>query len=163
MGEAGDAWHPGQSGTLRLGPKTVLASFGMLHPSVLKAFDLDSAVAAVEVYLDAIPPKRATGFTRSAYTPPALQAVRRDFAFLVPTTLAADTLVRAVKGADKVAIVSARVFDVFTGAGVEDGHKSVAVEIILQPTAKSFTDEELKAIADKVVAAAAKQGASLRV
>ncbi len=163
MGEAGDAWHPGQSGTLRLGPKTVLASFGMLHPSVLKAFDLDGAVAAVEVYLDAIPPKRASGFARPAYTPPALQAVRRDFAFLVPAALATDTLVRAVKGADKVAIVSARVFDVFTGAGVEEGHKSVAVEIVLQPTAKSFTDEEIKAIADKVVAAAAKQGASLRV
>ncbi len=163
MGEAGDAWHPGQSGTLRLGPKTVLASFGMLHPSVLKAFDLDGAVAAVEVYLDAIPPKRASGFARPAYTPPSLQAVRRDFAFLVPAALATDTLVRAVKGADKVAIVSARVFDVFTGAGVEDGHKSVAVEIVLQPTAKSFTDEEIKAIADKVVAAAAKQGASLRV
>jgi phenylalanyl-tRNA synthetase beta chain len=162
MGEAGDAWHPGQSGTLRLGPKTVLASFGMLHPSVLKAFDLDGAVAAVELYLDAIPPKRATGFTRPTYTPPALQAVRRDFAFLVPAALATDTLVRSVKGADKVAIVSARVFDVFTGAGVEDGHKSVAVEIVLQPTAKSFTDEEIKAIADKVVAAAAKQGASLR-
>ncbi len=162
MGEAGDAWHPGQSGTLRLGPKTVLASFGMLHPSVLKAFDLDGAVAAVEVYLDAMPPKRASGFARPAYTPPALQAVRRDFAFLVPAALATDTLVRAVKGADKVAIVSARVFDVFTGAGVDDGHKSVAVEIVLQPTAKSFTDEEIKAIADKVVAAAAKQGASLR-
>jgi len=163
MGEAGDAWHPGQSGTLRLGPKTVLASFGMLHPSVLKAFDLDGAVAAVEIYLDAIPPKRASGFARPAYTPPALQAVRRDFAFLVPAALATDTLVRAVKGADKAAIVSARVFDVFTGAGVEDGHKSVAVEIVLQPTAKSFTDEEIKAVADKVVAAAAKQGASLRV
>jgi phenylalanyl-tRNA synthetase beta chain len=161
-GEAGDAWHPGQSGTLRLGPKTILASFGMLHPSVLKAFDLDGAVAGVELYLDAIPPKRASGFMRPAYTPPALQAVRRDFAFLVPASLAADTLVRAVKGADKAAIVSARVFDVFTGAGVEDGHKSVAVEIVLQPTAKSFTDEELKAVADKVVAAAAKQGASLR-
>ncbi len=162
MGEAGEAWHPGQSGTLRLGPKTVLASFGMLHPSVLKAFDLDGAVAGLELYLDAIPPKRATAFARPVYTPPALQAVRRDFAFLVPTALAADTLVRAVKGADKAAIVSARVFDVFTGAGVEDGHKSVAVEIVLQPSAKSFTDEELKAVADKVVAAAAKQGATLR-
>ena len=78
-------------------------------------------------------------------------------------TDATDALVRAVKGADKAAIVSARVFDVFTGQGVEDGHKSVAVEIVLQPTAKSFTDEEIKAVADKVVAAAAKQGATLRV
>lgn len=162
MGEAGDAWHPGQSGTLRLGPKTVLAAFGMVHPSVLKAFDLDGAVAAVEIYLDAIPPKRATGFMRPAYSPPALQSVKRDFAFLVPDTLAADMLIRAVRGADKAAITAARVFDVFAGTGVPEGHKSVAVEVLLQPQQKSFTDEELKAIADKIVAAAAKQGAQLR-
>ncbi len=162
MGEAGDAWHPGQSGTLRLGPKTVLATFGMLHPSLLKAFDLDGAVAAVELYLDALPAKRASGFMRPAFAPPALQSVRRDFAFLVPTEVSADALVRAVRSADKAAIVGARVFDVFTGTGVEDGKKSVAVEVTLQPTDKSFTDDMLKAIADKVVAAAAKQGASLR-
>lgn len=162
MGEAGDAWHPGQSGTLRLGPKTVLAAFGMVHPSVLKAFDLDGAVAAVELYLDAIPPKRATGFMRPAYTPPALQSVKRDFAFLVPADLAAEQLIRAVRGADKAAITAARVFDVFAGQGVPEGHKSVAVEVLLQPQQKSFTDEELKAIADKIVAAAAKQGAQLR-
>ncbi|WP_433909480.1 phenylalanine--tRNA ligase subunit beta [Sphingomonas yabuuchiae] len=162
MGEAGDAWHPGQSGTLRLGPKMVLAAFGMVHPSVLKAFDLDGQVAAVEIYLDAIPPKRATGFMRPAYTPPALQSVRRDFAFLIPADLAADQLIRAVRGADKAAITAARVFDVFAGQGVPEGHKSVAVEVLLQPQQKSFTDEELKAIADKIVAAAAKQGAQLR-
>ncbi len=162
MGEAGEAWHPGQSGTLRLGPKTVLAAFGMVHPTVLKAFDLDGAVAAVELYLDAIPPKRATGFMRPAYTPPALQSVKRDFAFLVPDTLAADMLIRAVRGADKAAITAARVFDVFAGQGVPEGHKSVAVEVLLQPQQKSFTDEELKAIADRIVAAAAKQGAQLR-
>ncbi|QNA85954.1 phenylalanine--tRNA ligase subunit beta [Sphingomonas sp. So64.6b] len=162
FGEAGEAWHPGQSGTLRLGPKTVLAAFGMVHPIVLKAFDLDGAVAGVELYLDAIPPKRATGFMRPAYAPPGLQAVTRDFAFLVPADLAADALVRAVKGADKAAITAARLFDVFTGAGVEEGQKSLAVEITLQPDVKSFTDEELKVIADKVVAAAAKLGAVLR-
>jgi phenylalanyl-tRNA synthetase beta chain len=162
MGEAGDAWHPGQSGTLRLGPKTVLAAFGMVHPSVLKAFDLDGPVAAVELYLDAIPPKRATGFMRPAYTPPALQAVTRDFAFLVPSDLAADALVRAARGADKAVITGARLFDVFTGAGVEDGKKSLAIEVTLQPVDKSFTDAELKVIADKVVAAVSKLGATLR-
>ena len=163
MGEAGDAWHPGQSGTLRLGPKTILARFGMLHPSLLKAFDLDGSIAAVELYLDALPAKRGgTGFMRPAFTPPALQSVRRDFAFLVPETVSADALVRSVRGADKAAITAARVFDVFTGTGVEPGMKSVAVEVVLQPTDRSFTDEALKGIADKVVAAAAKQGAVLR-
>lgn len=163
FGEAGEAWHPGQSGTLRLGPKTVLAAFGMLHPRTTRAFDLDGAVAAVEMYLDALPAKRgAQGFMRPAYAPPALQPVRRDFAFLVPDEVSADALARAAKGADKAAIASARVFDVFTGAGVEDGKKSVALEVVLQPGEKSFTDPELKAIAEKVIAAVAKQGASLR-
>jgi phenylalanyl-tRNA synthetase beta chain len=158
MGEAGDAWHPGQSGTLRLGPKTVLAAFGMVHPLTLKAFDLNGPVAAVELYLDAIPAKRSAGFMRPAYAPPALQAVRRDFAFLVPADLAADALVRAVRGADKAAITAARLFDLFE----RDGQRSMAVEVTLQPGEKSFTEEELKAVADKVVAAAAKLGATLR-
>ena len=163
MGEAGEVWHPGQSATLRLGPKTVLAAFGMVHPSVLKAFDLDGDVAAVELYLDALPAKRGgTGFMRTAYTPPALQAVTRDFAFLVPAALAAGDLVRTVKGADKATIVDARLFDLFTGTGVPEGQKSLAIEITLQPGEKSFTDEELKAVADKVVAAATKLGATLR-
>ena len=162
MGEAGDAWHPGQSATLRLGPKTVIAAFGMVHPSVVKAFDLSGPVAAVELYLDALPAKRSNGFMRPAYTPPALQAVTRDFAFLVPSALPAGDLVRAVRGADKAAIVDARLFDVFEGAGVEEGSKSLAVEVTLQPGDKSFTDAELKAVADKVVAAAGKLGAVLR-
>ncbi|MCL4671617.1 MAG: phenylalanine--tRNA ligase subunit beta [Sphingomonadaceae bacterium] len=162
-GEAGTQFHPGQSATLRLGPKTVLARFGMLHPATLKAFDIDGPVAAVELFLDAIPAKKgAGGFARPAYAPPALQAVTRDFAFLVPAALAAGDLVRAVRGADKAAIVAARVFDVFTGQGVPEGHKSIALEVTLQPGDKTFTDAEIKAIADKVVAAAAKLGAELR-
>jgi phenylalanyl-tRNA synthetase beta chain len=162
LGGAGDAWHPGQSGTLRLGPKTVLAAFGMVHPLTARAFDLDGPIAAVELYLDAIPAKRSNGFMRPAYAPPPLQAVRRDFAFLVPVELAADALVRAVKGADKAAITAVRLFDVFTGPGVDEGKKSLAVEVTLQPGEKSFTDEELKVVADRVVAAAAKLGAALR-
>ena len=163
MGEAGEQFHPGQSATLRLGPKTVLARFGALHPNTLKALDIDAPVVAGEIFLDAIPAKRGGGgFTRAAYAPPALQAVTRDFAFLVPTGLAAGDLVKAVRGADKKSIVDARVFDVFAGQGVPEGKKSVAVEVILQPGDKTFTDEEIKAISDSIVASAAKQGAELR-
>ncbi|MEX0343071.1 MAG: phenylalanine--tRNA ligase subunit beta, partial [Erythrobacter sp.] len=152
MGEAGDQFHPGQSATLRLGPKNVLARFGALHPKTLKAFDIDGPVMAVEIFLDAIPAKKGGGFARSQYAPPALQSLTRDFAFLVPTDLAAGDLVKAVRGADKKAIVEARVFDVFAGQGVPEGRKSVAVEVTLQPGEKSFTDAEIKAISDKVVA-----------
>ncbi len=163
MGEAGDWFHPGQSATLRLGPKTVLASFGTLHPATLKAFDLDGPVMAAEIHLDAIPAKRGKdGFMRTPYTPPALQAVKRDFAFLVDLSLPAGDLARVVKGADKANIADARIFDDFRGAGVPDGKKSLAVELVLQPGDKSYAEDDLKAIAAKVVAAAAKLGAELR-
>jgi phenylalanyl-tRNA synthetase beta chain len=162
QGEAtAGVYHPGRSARFTLGPKTVLAEFGALHPRLLKAFDLDSAVAA-EIFLDAIPERRAGGGMRAAFAPPALQSVRRDFAFLVPDEVRGGDLLRAVRGADKAAIVDARLFDVFTGAGVAEGHKSLAIEVTLQPGEKSFTDEELKAISDRIVAAAAKLGATLR-
>jgi len=163
MGEAGGQFHPGQSATLRLGPKTVLARFGMVHPATAKAFDLDGPVAMVELFLDAIPGKRgAATFARAAYAPPALQAVSRDFAFLIAADKPAGELLRAVRGADKANIVSARLFDDFRGAGVPEGQKSLAVEITLQPLEKSYAEADLKAIADKVTAAAAKLGAQLR-
>ncbi|MDB5668190.1 MAG: phenylalanyl-tRNA synthetase subunit beta [Alphaproteobacteria bacterium] len=159
---AGDVYHPGRSGKLTLG-KAVLAEFGELHPRILKAFDLNGPAAAAQVFLDALPARRVgNGRMRPAYAPPALQAVKRDFAFLVPETLEADRLLRAVRGADKAAIASVSLFDLFTGPGVAQGEKSLALEAVLQPTDKSFTDEELKAIADRIVAAAAKLGARLR-
>ena len=164
IGEAGDQFHPGQSATLRLGPKTVLARFGMIHPATLKAFDIAGPVAAVELFLDALPPKKgAASFARVNYAPPALQAVTRDFAFLVEADKPAADLVRAIKGADKANVVGVRLFDDFRGAGVPDGQKSLGIEVTLQPQDKSYDEAELKAIAEKITAAAAKLGAMLRV
>ena len=163
MGEAGSQFHPGQSATLRLGPKTVLARFGMLHPGTAKAFDLTGPVAVVELFLGSIPTKKGVAtFARPHFAPPPLQAVTRDFAFLVPAALPAGDLLRSIRGADKASIVAARVFDDFRGAGVPDGHKSLAVEVTLQPVEKSFDEAALKAITEKVVAAGAKLGAVLR-
>jgi phenylalanyl-tRNA synthetase beta chain len=162
MGDAGDHYHPGQSATLRMGPKNVLASFGALHPATAKAFDLDGAVMAAEIYLDAIPAKKVAGFMRAAFTPPALQAVTRDFAFLVPADLPAGDLVRVIRLCDKDNIVAARLFDRFDGAGVPDGQVSLAVEVTMQPKDKSYGEADLKAISDAVIGAANKIGAVLR-
>lgn len=162
MGEAGPQFHPGQAGTLRLGPKIVLARFGMLHPRLTEAFDIDRPVAAVEIYLDALPKGRNSSFARQAFEPPALQAVTRDFAFLFDIEKPASDLLRAVRGADKKHIVDARIFDDFRGGGVPKGQRSLAIEVTLQPDEKSFTDDELKAISDAITHAAAKQGAELR-
>lgn len=162
MGDAGDHYHPGQSATLRMGPKNILAAFGTLHPSTAKAFDLDGAVIAAEIFLDAIPAKKAAGFMRPAFTPPALQAVTRDFAFLVADTLAAGDLVRAIRGSDKANIIAVRLFDRFAGQGVPEGKVSLAIEVTLQPVEKSYSDDDLKAISGRIVGAAEKLGATLR-
>lgn len=163
MGEAGPQFHPSQSGTLRLGPKNVLARFGMLHPATLRHFDIDVPVAAAEVFLDAVPGKKGSAtFTRAHYAPPVLQAVTRDFAFLVPVELPAGDLVRTVGNADKANIVSARLFDDFRGQGVPEGQKSLAVEVTLQPVDKSYKEEDLAAIGEAITTAAAKLGATLR-
>jgi phenylalanyl-tRNA synthetase beta chain len=156
--DAGPTWHPGRSATLRLGPKTVLAAFGELHPALVRKIDGPAGAMAAEIYLDAIPPARSAGRARPAFAPPALQPVFRDFAFLVPDDLTAEALVRSVRGADKAAITDVRLFDRFETA---DG-LSLALEVTLQPADKSFTDEEIAAISKRVVAAAEKLGARLR-
>ncbi|RED17131.1 phenylalanine--tRNA ligase subunit beta [Parasphingopyxis lamellibrachiae] len=162
FGDTSPLYHPGRSGRLCLGPKNMLAEFGELHPATLKALDLDGPAMAAELYLDAVPMPRSSGHMRPAFTPPALQAVTRDFAFLLDSDTPAGDLLRTVRSADKQVLVDARIFDVFTGKGVAEGKKSVAIEVTLQPGEKSFTEEELKAISDKVVKAAEKVGGELR-
>ena len=159
----GCGWHgsfgqyAGRSATLGLG-KTILAAFGELHPRVAKALDLPSGTVAAELYLDAIPAPRSSERARAAFAPPTLQAVRRDFAFLVPGGVTADALVRAIRGADKTSIIEARLFDRYAGeAGL-----SLAVEVTLQPGDKSFTEAEIAEISARIVAAAQKIGATLR-
>jgi phenylalanyl-tRNA synthetase beta chain len=156
--DAGPTWHPGRSAKLGLGPKTVVAVFGELHPSLANSLDAPEGAVAAEIYLDAIPAPRVSGHARSQYAPPALQAVTRDFAFIVPPDVPADNLRRAIAGADKAAIVGVRLFDRFESA---DG-LSLAFEVTLQPAEKSFTDEQIGEISKRIVVAAQKLGARLR-
>jgi len=151
-----DPWfHPGRSGRLALGAKMVLASFGELHPRVAATRD---PVAVAEIYLDAIPAARSAKRTRPVFTPPPLQAVTRDFAFVVAADLPAETLLRSVRGADKVAITHVALFDRFP----LDDKVSLAVTVTLQPVERSFTDADIDTISAKIVAAAAKVGGVLR-
>ena len=163
--EGAPSWyHPGRSGTLRMGPKTILAEFGELHPRVLKQMDVDGPVHGFEVNLDAIPAakKKATK-TRPALDAAALLSVRRDFAFVVDRDVDAESLVKAARSADKKLIAAARVFDVYEGEGVADGSKSIALEVTLQPRDKTLTDEEIDAVAGRIVAAVEKAtGGALR-
>jgi phenylalanyl-tRNA synthetase beta chain len=156
-------FHPGRSGALKLGPKVTLGVFGELHPDILAALDAEAPMAAFELYLEALPPAKRKGTAKPALEASDLQAVRRDFAFLVDRDVAAGDVVRAASGADRALIADVNVFDVFTGQGVPEGKKSVAIEVTLQPRDKTLTDAEIDAVAEKVVAAVVKAtGGELR-
>jgi phenylalanyl-tRNA synthetase beta chain len=164
QGSAAAWWHPGRSAGLQLGPKLVMAQFGALHPSVLKAMDVQGPLYAFELWLETVPePKKAAGQARPKPDLSPLMPLSRDFAFIVDKARAAGDLVRAVQGVDKQLITGARVFDIYEGPGVPDGAKSVALEVALQPRDKTLTDVEIEAMSAKIVAAVEKAtGGKLR-
>ena len=164
QGSNADWWHPGRSARLQLGPKTVVAEFGELHPRILKALDVEGPVYGFEINLDVLPePKRKATKTKPALELSALMPLSRDFAFLVEDKVAAGDLSRPILGVDKALIREARVFDVYKGQGVPEGFKSLAVEVVLQPKDKTLTDAEIEALSAKIVAAVEKTvGGKLR-
>ncbi|GER05856.1 phenylalanine--tRNA ligase beta subunit [Iodidimonas muriae] len=157
-------YHPGRSGTLRLGPKRILAAFGEMHPNALADLDVKGPVVAAEVYLDQIPePKRKGGRSRAALRLLNLPAVERDFAFLIDRDIDVGTVIKAAKSADKRHIESVDVFDIYEGKGVAPESKSVAIAARLQPQEKTFTESEIEAICAKIVAMVEKAtGGTLR-
>src|SRR5690606_13109606 len=158
--EAGaPAWyHPGRSGVIKLGPKVVLGTFGELHPRTLEAMDASGPICGFEVFIDAIPePKARPTRTRPRLDLSPFQAVRRDFAFVVDREVEAAALMRAAAAADKKLITGVRVFDVFEGASLGEGRKSIAIEVAIQPVDKTLTDEDFDALAGRIVENVAKQ------
>ncbi len=150
-------YHPGRSGVLRLGPKTVLAAFGEVHPATLAALDVAGPVVAFEVFLDAVPPERRKGRARPALAASDLLPVRRDFAFVLGKDVPAGDVVRAAQSVDKVLISQVTVFDLFEGGSLAaEGKKSLAIEVMLQPSTETMTDDQIEAVAKKIVAAVSK-------
>ena len=160
---ASEYFHPGRSGVLALG-KNVLAQFGEIHPAILEEMDIKFPVVGFEIFLENIPaPKKKSGTEKPFLQLAALQPLSRDFAFVVDENVDSDSLVRAAKSADKKMIASAYVFDVYAGKGVEEGKKSLALNVTLQPQDKTLTDEEIEVISQDIIAAVnAKTGGVLR-
>ncbi len=148
---ANDWWHPGRHGKICLGPKKVLAVFGEIHPKILKAMDVKGPAMGFTIWPAEIPfPKNATA-TRPALAMRDLQAVERDFAFVVDADVEALTLVNAAAGSDKALIENVRVFDEFIGGALGEGRKSLAITVRMQPVDKTLTDEEIEAVSSKIV------------
>ncbi|MHA7774930.1 phenylalanine--tRNA ligase subunit beta [Roseibium sp. M-1] len=164
MADAPATFHPGRSGCLKLGPKNTLAVFGEVHPRTLAALDIEGPLVAFEIYLDALPePKGKGGRSKGAFNVSGLMPVQRDFAFLVGKDVSAEALLKAARGAEKTLIEDVTLFDIYEGQGVPEGQKSVAIDVTLQPRQKTLTDEEIDAVAKKIIASVEKAtGGTLR-
>jgi phenylalanyl-tRNA synthetase beta chain len=161
----GPAWfHPGRSGIIQMGPQNVLGHFGELHPRTLAALDAQGPISAFEVVLEKIPePKAKATRAKPVLELSAFQPVSRDFAFIVDRTVKAADLVRAAQNVDKKLITDVTVFDVYEGKGIDAGKKSIAIAVTLQPRDKTMTDQEIEAMAGKIVAEVTKRtGGTLR-
>ena len=160
------AWlHPGRSGVIQIGPQNILGHFGELHPRALEALKADGPLVAFEVILERIPEAKAKATrAKPLLELSAFQPVSRDFAFVVDRGVKAGDIVRAAQGADRKLITNVSVFDVYEGKGIDDGKKSVAIAVTLQPREKTLTDQEIDAVALKIVADVTKKtGGVLRV
>jgi phenylalanyl-tRNA synthetase beta chain len=156
VAEAPAHYHPGRSGSLKLGPKT-LAVFGELHPAVLKGLDVKGPMVGFEVSVEAVPlPKAKPTKTRPLLRASAYQPLERDFAFVLDSGVAAGDVLRAARGADKALITGVVVFDLYEGGAMPEGKKSLAISVTLQPTEKTLTDEEIEAVSNKVISAVEK-------
>jgi phenylalanyl-tRNA synthetase beta chain len=144
-------WHPGRHGCICLGPKTVLAVFGEIHPKVLKEIDVKGPAVAFTIWPNSIPVPRNKKATRLALDLVDLQAVERDFAFIVDNKVGASDLVIAATGADKHLIQDVRVFDEFVGKELDAGKKSIALTVRLQPTEKTLKDAEIEDLSKKII------------
>jgi phenylalanyl-tRNA synthetase beta chain len=155
----GPAWyHPGRSGTIKLGPKVILGTFGEFHPKTLETLDVAGALCGFEVFIDAIPePKQKPTRTKPALNLSDFQTVRRDFAFVVDKSVEAGAILRAALASDKKLITGVQVFDLFEGASLGAGKKSVAIEVAIQPLERTLTDEDLDTLTKRIVESVGKQ------
>jgi len=156
--------HPGRSGTIQIGPQNVLGYFGELHPRTLEALGADGPLMAFEVILDRIPDaKQKATRAKPTLELSAFQPVSRDFAFIVDRKVLSGDIVRAAAGVDKKLVTAVTVFDVYEGKGIDDDKKSVAIAVTIQPREKTLTDQEIDAVAAKIVVEVTKKtGGTLR-
>ena len=153
--DAPDYYHPGRSGSLVQG-RTVLGYFGEIHPSIAKHFDVKGACAGFELFFQRVPTPKDKGPAKPLLALNTLQALTRDFAFVVDTDVTADAVMRAVKAGGKPFVSNVAVFDAYEGDKIEAGKKSLALSVTIQPQKATLVDAEIVEISDKIIGSVAK-------
>ena len=143
---APDHYHPGRSGQIVTGGGDILASFGELHPKIIKTKDFKVAVA-FEIYIDSINKQKIKSNLKIAPEISNLQPLKRDFSFVVSSDTEAQTIINAAKQSDQSFIKDVKIFDQFLG----ENEKSIAIEVIIQPKEVTLTDEQIESISKKII------------
>lgn len=152
-------YHPGRSGTLKLGPN-VIGYFGEIHPALKAKWKIEDVAVAFELFTAALP-ETARNKAKAAISD--YQAVTRDFAFVVEDAVTTAALIKAVRGAEKNLIQAVSVFDIYAGKGLGESKKSVAISVVMQAADRTLTDKEIDTAAEAIIAKVAKDvGGSLR-
>ncbi len=150
--------HPGRAAKIELNHVTI-GWIGELHPRHLPRFELTSAPVVFEVEVAPLQQRRLT-----VHTPVSKQPlVRRDFALVVANSINSDVLVDSLMAGAPAFVRSVDVFDVYRGAALPEGKKSVAIRVLMQDTERTLADTEIEGACQQMLTKAQEQhGATLR-
>lgn len=145
-------YHPHRSATLKLG-KNIVGYFGEIHPRIAKIFDVKNAVNVFEIFAESLPQAAFGGKSvlKKSFEVNDLQPIWRDFAFLLDGDKKIGDLTKTIENCDKDLIEQVDIFDIYTGKNIEEGKKSVALRVMIQPVEKSLTSEEIDVISKKII------------
>lgn len=155
-------WHPGRCAAYYLDGFGLVGVAGELHPKVLETLGLPPRTVAFELVLDPLV-ALSEGMLVTAEPVAPHSLAKEDFAFVVDQAVPAGALVAVVREAGGELVEDVRVFDVYAGAQVGEGKKSLALNVVMRAPDRTLTPEEVLAVRQAVVAAAARGvGAVLR-
>lgn len=143
-------YHPGKSCSVMTG-KERIGSFGEIHPTVLENFGIDKTVYGFELDFDKLVTLSRQRVSITA--PSRFPDSTRDIALLAPDELPAENILRCVQSVKAQEIEQAEVFDLYRGAGIPEGSKSIAIRIRYRSYERTLTDEEIGVIHSRVVSA----------
>ena len=148
--ETPNYYHPNRSGAVYMG-KTLIAYFGELHPNITRVFELKNRAIAFELFLDKLPKKMfLEDKVKNSFKPNDLQAITRDFAFMVNEDVKVGDLLRGIYTLNKEYIDNVHLFDVYEDVKL-NGKKSIAFTVTIQPKNDNMNKEEIDKISDSIV------------
>ena len=139
--------HPGRAASLKVGEQE-LGWVGEIHPHLAGELDLEGPLALAELDLDVLETQRV----RPHYRPISrFPGVERDLAFLVEESVPAGTMARRMREVGGDLVENLACFDVYRGAQVPEGHKSLAFRAALQAPDRTLTEDEIQRVLRKMI------------